>query len=443
MLHKEDIMKAIGLDIGTTSISTVVLDLESSKTVCSKTISNGSFIKTENSWERVQNVAVLTEKAIDVLDEMIDRYPDIAAIGLTGQMHGILYVDAEGNCLSPLYTWEDGRGDLPMEDCGESAVSYVSGRYGLPVASGYGLMTHLYHTRCHMVPEKAATFCTIADYIGMKITRRKKPLVNNTNAASFGMFDVKNGCFYKDIIAEAGMDPALLPETTAEVEVLGKYRYIPVVTARGDNQASFLGAAGMEEETWLLNVGTGGQLSVLSKVCFEAPGVEARPYLNGTYLLAGSALCSGRAYAILEHFFRSYAAALGQGDQAQYAVMEKLVKEVDPADCMHVVTKFGGTRIDPSVRGSISNISENNFTPGGLVYGTLRGISQELYDWYDIIHKGTGINVSRLLGSGNGVRKNAILRELFSEMFRCPLELSRYEEEAACGAASSYLYRKQ
>ena len=239
------------------------------------------------------------------------------------------------------------------------------------------------------------------------------------------------------------MDPAILPVVSGNVEVLGTYRGIPVTIALGDNQASFLGAAGLEDGAWLLNVGTGGQISVLSDVFFEAPGIEARPYLEGKYLLAGSTLCCGRAYAILEKFFRAYAKALGQGDQEQYGVMRKLLEESGPdPHPMCVVTKFSGTRVDPGERGSITNVSENNFTPAGMVRGVLTGMSQELYDWYGIIHDGTGIPVNRLLGSGNGVRKNRLLQEIFTEMFGSPISLSRYEEEAAGGAATSCLFAK-
>ena len=61
-------MKAIGIDIGTTTISTVVLDQESRQVLRSETISNGSFIKTENSRERIQDPAVILPKARNVPD---------------------------------------------------------------------------------------------------------------------------------------------------------------------------------------------------------------------------------------------------------------------------------------------------------------------------------------------------------------------------------------
>ena len=55
----------------------------------------------------------MMNQALRLLDQLLERYPQTASIGLTGQMHGIVYLDREGRCISPLYTWQDGRGNLP------------------------------------------------------------------------------------------------------------------------------------------------------------------------------------------------------------------------------------------------------------------------------------------------------------------------------------------
>ena len=432
-------MKTIGLDIGTTTISAVVMDNQNHSVVQARTIANGSFIDNGNEWERIQDVTVIIPKAKALLDELLEVHTDVKAIGLTGQMHGILYLNDEGRCISPLYTWQDGRGDLPVDALGGvSAVAWIRDTFDLPAATGFGLVTNLYHTKTGQVPADAKCMCTAEDYLGMLLTGRSRPLIHSSNAASFGFYDSKNGCFLKDVIARSGMDCSMLPEVTDAVAVLGEYHGIPVTVALGDNQASFMGSVGMEEECWLLNVGTGGQSSVLSDTFFEAPGIESRPYIDGKYLLVGCSLCAGRSYAILEKFFRAYAKALGAGDEEQYAVMEKLIAGEDlHGDHMQVVTKFKGTRTDPDVRGSITGLSEDNFTPQSMIIGVLSGMAQELYDMYSLIHEGTGIRVKRLLGSGNGVRKNKTLQTIFSEMFGCALELSPFEEEAASGAAVS------
>lgn len=428
-------MRAIGIDIGTTTISAVVLDRETKGVVTARTISNGSFISTKHEWEKIQDVPRILEKAKAVLDELLEEYPDVTSIGLTGQMHGILYLDQEGNCISPLYIWQDGRGNLPMNGQ-ETYVQYAVRITECSVASGYGLVTHFYNLRNNLVPAGAVRICTIGDYLGMVLTGRKEPLVHSSNAASMGFFDVRAGVFCEEKLHRLGIKAEILPKVTEDFESLGTYRGITVTAAIGDNQASFLGSAGMEVSAVLVNMGTGGQISVLSDVYFEAPGIEARPFVKGKYLLVGASLCGGRAYAILEKFFHSYAKLVDENAGEQYNVMAKLAeKGAKLADGMTVRTTFHGTRVNPTQRGEILGISEDNFTPEGLVYGVLKGMAQELSDMFELIRAGTGMEAKRLIASGNGLRKNAVLQRIFAEMFQTELQMARYQEEAACGAA--------
>ena len=86
------------------------------------------------------------------------------------------------------------------------------------------------------------------DYLGMRLTGRKKPLMHVSNAASLGFYDVETDQFYTDILEKLGMDLSLLPSVTAGFDVLGKFRGIPVTVALGDNQASFLGSVKADQE---------------------------------------------------------------------------------------------------------------------------------------------------------------------------------------------------
>lgn len=430
-------MKSIGIDIGTTTISTAVVNTAVQELIESKTIQNNSFIRTEHDWERIQDVSCIISKAKALLDEMLDRHPDIDSIGLTGQMHGILYLDSAGHCISPLYTWQDGRGNLPVF-AGKSLVKTLSGQYQLPLASGYGLVTHLYHVKKQLVPPQSASLCTIPDYLGMILTGRDKPLLHASMAASLGFFDVSQRTFRTGILQKAGMELSLLPAVTDVFTVLGTYRGIPVSIAIGDNQASFLGSAGTKEQALLINMGTGGQISVLSDQYMEAEGIEARPFTKERFLLVGASLCGGRAYAILERFFRSYVSAVTGKEEQQYDIMEKLAqKGFSASDPLKTTTTFSGTRTDPGRRGSILNIGEDNFTPEALIYSVLEGMAQELFDMYCKICSSTGIRADHLIASGNGLRKNRVLQEICSRMFQAPLSFSPCEEEAAYGAALS------
>lgn len=428
-------MKAVGIDIGTTTISGVVFDIPKKCVKEVRTVPNGSFIKTKREWERMQDASVIWERVEAMLSELLMLHPDIGTIGLTGQMHGIVYTDSAGKCVSPLYTWQDARGDLTEKEEDSLAVQ-VQKKWDIRVPAGYGLLTHLYHTRKGMVPEKSVSLCTIADYIGMQLTGRKRPLMHSSNAASIGFFDSQAGCFQEDILRQSGIDLSMLPEVTGEFSVLGDYHGIPVTVGIGDNQAAFIGSVGLRENTLLFNMGTGGQISVLSERYFEGRGIEARPIVKGKYLLVGSSLCGGRAYAILEQFLRSYAKEAGAEDAAQYETMERLARRgMQRRTGMKVCTTFQGTRTDPAKRGSILNITEDNFTPESLVYGILEGMAGELHEMYEQIRQGTGIRINHIVGSGNGLRRNAVLQDIVCEMFGAEMELAPCAEEAAYGAA--------
>ncbi len=292
-----------------------------------------------------------------------------------------------------------------------------------------------------LVPERAVKICTIMDYIGMKMTGRREPLMHSSNAASLGMFDVRERCFMREIIRDAGIQEDLLPETSDEFAVLGKYRGRKVSLAIGDNQAGFLGAVDDIDHTVLLNMGTGGQISVCSDTFFEGRGIEARPFLPGKYLLVGASLCGGRAYAMLERFFRLYCEGAGVKETDHYAVMERLMdqrmEEMAQERKLSVTTTFSGTREEPLKRGMIGDIDVDNFTPGNLIRGFLDGMAEELHGMYEEMACGTELPAEMLILSGNGFRKNRHLRRIAEEKFGMKAVLAECCEEAACGAARS------
>ena len=88
-------MLALGIDLGTTSISAVVINADSGLVLAEKVIANGSWIASPNPWESIQDPIWLRDASLKLLDDLLQRYPSVAVIGLTGQMHGILYLDAQ------------------------------------------------------------------------------------------------------------------------------------------------------------------------------------------------------------------------------------------------------------------------------------------------------------------------------------------------------------
>lgn len=185
-------MYFIGIDIGTSSICGVVYHT-STQNVISITKENCATIPSSKSWEKKQDADTIIDIVINMVREFQSQYKEIKGIGITGQMHGIVYTDIQGNAVSPLYTWQDGRGNLNYRE-NQSYAAYLSDITGCPVATGYGLVTHFYNVQNGLVPTNATKLCTIMDYAVMKLSGKKIPQIDPTNAASL-VFSIKKNLF--------------------------------------------------------------------------------------------------------------------------------------------------------------------------------------------------------------------------------------------------------
>ena len=505
-------MRTIGIDIGTTSLSIVLLEPVTREIIEVKTIPNPGVIDSKVSFERIQNPEEILKSCKGLLHEISVNHSleQVKGIGVTGQMHGILYVNAKGDAVSPLYTWQDERGNQPIEkvedQCeGLTAAGAASQKTGYPLASGFGGITHYYHVIHGLVPEEAVCICTIADYVGMKLSGRNKPLLHPSMAASLGLYNLKEKCFDREAMKKLGLNPSFFPEISLGEGWIGTTEEgIPVSVALGDNQASFLGAtegllgcAGeyntqeknslTSKRTLLLNIGTGSQISIYSEGLGRAKGGEYRPYLKDSFIWAGSPLCGGYSYHLLKNFFEKTLELFGavptidlyeRMNQAGQALYEhhQSVKGIDDGkdsdkkevnlyetDTFEIDTRFRGTRTNPECRGSITHISEEELQPDYFIVGFLKGIARELYDYYqDFLLSelsSVGTNSTEfsstkppstdfpsieppsmessitLIGSGNGLGRNPLLRRICSDLFGEEMRMSSLPEEAACGSA--------
>ena len=424
-------MNILGIDIGTTTISLVVLDGESGELREIVNVPNGADLCARMAGEHIQDPEVIAQKAMTHAGQLMAKYP-IDAIGLDGQMHGILYVDASGSAVSTLYTWQDQRGELPLG--GSTYAGELSRRTGHHVATGYGMTTHFWHVINRCVPENAAKLCTIYDYVGMKLTRKSQPLTHISTAASLGLTDNVQGRWDMDALKHADIDPAMLPEVTPDFALIGQTpEGIPVACGIGDNQASFIGTLRDMAGSVLVNMGTGGQVSMLTDRRISTGDLEVRPLGGGQAIVVGSVLCGGRSYALLEKFLRSCVSLTGMTDiQPLYEAMNREgLKLLDDDGALEVDTRFNGTRSRPDLRGCISLIGVNNFDACHLIAGTLRGMATEIHDLYASM----GARAGSLVGSGNAIRRNPALKRAFEKVFGMPMAIPIHQEEAAYGAA--------
>lgn len=403
-------MKAIGIDIGTTSICGILFDVMTGCVKKSITKNSDAFMCGCAEWEKIQSIDKIMTVAMSILDTLITT--DVVVIGVTGQMHGIVYIDGEGNAISPLYTWQDERGNLPYK--GTTYAKYLKN------FAGYGNVTDFYNVENGLKPVKAVSYCTIHDYFAMHLCGNKYPILHSSDAASLGCYDLKTNKFNYECSAEI----------TTDYRILGKYNGIPVSVAIGDNQASIFSTLADENDI-LINVGTGSQVSVISEKISTGTEIETRPYFEGKFLLVGAALCGGRAYSLLKNFYAEifdYIKKLTDTDV--YRIMNDMLKDANESS-FTVDTRFAGTRLNSEISGGISGITTENFTPSALTYGVLCGIADELLNMYNQM----GTVKKGIVGSGNGIRKNKALIKIFEDKFDAKMKIPKHLEEAAVGAA--------
>jgi sedoheptulokinase len=430
-------LRLIGLDIGTTTICGLLLEAATGRILDTLSAANTFRLPGKQPDEALQDPLGILTAAERIVGKLTGTGEAVAGLGVTGQMHGIVYLDDHGEPVGPLYTWQDARGEREYVD-GRTYASFLSEALGSPVSTGFGFVTHYWNIRNGAVPDRGSCFCTIADFVALRLAGAGRPVMDPSNAASLGCFDLENLRFRTDAAAQLGVSPSTFPPVVLDYPSLGNGPGgVPVFAALGDNQASFLGAVGDRSRSVHINIGTGSQLSVFSDRFTPAAGIDLRPFPWGGYLYVGAGLCGGRAYALLHDFFERTLRLFTDGAEgADYEVMNAVgPEELPDAGRVVVDTRFQGTRSEPSMRGSIKNLSPENLTPEHLIVGMREGMASELFDTFDRLPPEARRSKVTMIGSGNGIRLNPKLRNAFERTFGMPMRVPAHTEEAAFGAA--------
>lgn len=452
----------VGVDLGTTTITALAWEPVSGKIVAQHTVGNEAEITSpadkalgRSEWDSQRIVERASLCLRQVAESLGLQARNIVGLGITGQQHGVVLVDVQGRAITPLINWQDRRGNEPFCDTPrsfvEQAVQLVgddtSQRTGCRLATGFMGVTLFWWQTQGCLPANS-TACFIGDYLGSVLTGLA-PMSDPTNAASSGVFNVQQRCWDRPMLAALCLPESMFPEireayqplgplSVMAAEVTGLRPGIPVFVALGDSQAAFLGSVEDRQHDALINVGTGAQVITAIERYQYVPPLETRPLPVSGYLLVSAQSSGGRAYAVLEGFFRSVLRLGGQGDALDrlYDQMNLLADSV-PAGCdgLRCQPLFTGTRAQPELRASWTGMSPENFTPAHMTRALLEGIAGILHDDFLRIRHAVGKSYRRLIGSGNALRKNQVLRRVIAERFALPLDLLPHEEEAALGAA--------
>lgn len=166
----------------------------------------------------------------------------------------------------------------------------------------------------------------------------------------------------------------------------------------------------------------------------QAESWELRPYPGGRFAVVAASLCGGAAWMWLVETIEGIFADLGQSCPPRdelFAQVDRLARGSGTKG-LHVVPHFLGTRHGPADRGAIQGIDLHNMRLGPLARALALGILCELRE--SLPAKALE-GKTRIVCSGNALRRNEGLRTAAREVFGLPVVLAEDEEEAATGAA--------
>lgn len=418
---------ALGIDLGTSGVKVVLVDQRgdalgrATRTYAVDAPRPGWAETDPRAWEAATRDAVAEVLAgADV---------ELVGIGVDGQMHGTVLVDATGEPLRPAVLWPDSRATeqltawrgLPQERRAALANPLVPGMTGPvlawlaehepepepgPETRAYRVLLPKDWLRTRLVPDALVT--------------------DPTDASATLLWDVTADAWDVEVAGRVGVDAALLPAVVAPGTTVGTTRGawglpsgVPVAAGCADAAATLLGI-GVTHGRLLLTVGTGAQ-AVL-------PGVEPQPTdpptfhtyraVDGWYAMAAvlnAGLALDRVVGLLGAEWDELYAAYDRGRDLPVFVPtlagERLPRPVDPGGGWSGIT-LGTTRADLMAAAL-----------EGVAFGIMRAVEQLPAADEDLVDV-----------AGGGTR-NPVLVQLLADVLGRPLRPVHHPDATALGAA--------
>lgn len=440
----------IGLDIGTGGTKGLLVRPNGS--VLARAFAEYPLHTPRPGWSE-QRPEDWWKAAVTVLRELA-READghrIVGIGLTGQMHGSVFLDERGRSIRPALLWNDAR---TGEECdqlkrrvGRERLQEITGN---PALAGFQAPKILW-LRNHEPARfaRARKVLLPKDYIRFRLTGEFA--TDASDAAGTLLLDLKQRDWSQEILDAIEIPKDWLPAVCEGPDVTGGLHEdaarktgipvgTPVVGGGGDNAASAVGAGVVKSGTGLLSLGTSGVIFVHSDEAKTDPAgaihacchaVPSKYHLMGVVLSAGGALRWYRDTLASEEI--SAAKRLGCDP---YELLCEEAGAVSPgADGLHFLPYLAGERtphMDPKARGAWIGLSLAHGR-SHLVRSVLEGVAFALKDSLVRI-QALDLSPGELRAVGGGMR-SPLWRKILAAALDVPLRRLQVEEGAPFGAA--------
>jgi xylulokinase len=363
----------------------------------------------------------------------------LSAIGLSGQMHTLVLLDAEGEPVRPAIAWPDARTAREVEAFHarvprEAQVSIL----GNPPATGFtgpSLLWVKHHEPD--VYQRARHALLPKDYLRYRLTGALATEASDASATL--LFDVARRRWAAEIIGALELSPDMVPAVIASASVgggvtrqaaaaLGLREGIPVAAGAGDQAAAAMGCGLVDPGMMLVTMGSGGQ--VFAPLTTPTPDPELRVHCfcharEDRWHLLGAVQNVGLALDWIRKLFGwSWERLLGEA--------ESVAPGADGLLFLPYLTGERTPHMDPAARGTLWGLTLAH-GPAHVARAALEGVTFALKDAVDACLD-VGASAERLVVAGGGAR-NPFRRQLLADVVGRPLHLADVEDASAKGAA--------
>ncbi len=262
----------LGLDLGTSSVKAIIMN-EQGDVVASHSIPL-TLSRSHPQWSEQDPQAwwQATDEAIKQLSRT-QPMEQIQAIGLSGQMHGAVLLDAQQNILRPAILWNDGRS---VKQCLRLAKQYPQ----FKEITGNLVMPGFTAPKLQWVAEnEAEIFCQIAHVLLPKDFLRWKMSGNfasdMSDAAGTLWLDMQKRDWSDELLATTGLSRCQMPTLFEGNQITGyllpeiakkwQMKQVPIIAGGGDNAAGAIGVGVYQPGQGMLSLGTSGVYFVVSE----------------------------------------------------------------------------------------------------------------------------------------------------------------------------------
>jgi xylulokinase len=439
-------MKLIGIDVGTSGTRVLLVDA-AGKVVGSTVRDHAPFRSPQPGWAE-QDPEDWWQAAIHAIPALLQATStsadEIAAIGLSGQMHGAVLLDSADRVLRPALIWCDQRtaaqaASLTAQLGSERLIQLTSN----PALTNFTL-TKLLWVRSHepALWQRFRSFLLPKDYVRFRLTGEKA--MDVADASGTLLLDVAHRRWSSEMLAAVEMPASILPHlyecheiagtVTAEAAALTGLRAgTPVVAGAGDQAAGALGMGIVRPGDVSATIGTSGVVFAATNRPFLDPRGRLHTFCHavpGRWHIMGVTQAAGLSL----RWFRDTFPGISDGDTYTRLADSAATVPAGAGGLLWAPYLMGERtpHLDPEARGALVGLTASHRS-AHIVRAIMEGVAFSLKDTLTVFAE---LNVPvRAIRLGGGGARSPLWRQIQADVYAQPVEIVAAEEGAAYGAA--------